>query len=217
MFKVALVATVGILARLASAAPAVPEATALLPVRTYDAYGVAPRDMAAAHATVQVLLKDAGIDIGWRECQARGRSTSSNASCDEAVDTTAVLVRIASGASRSNDGALGYSLIDSSQHSGSLVTILADRIEATVARTHVDAGTLLGRVIAHEIGHILIGTTRHSRTGLMRARWLDDELQRNLASDWTLATDDALRLRRGFLSRSKTLHPADAVVAAAGR
>jgi hypothetical protein len=217
MFKRALVATVGILAGLASAAAAVPEATRLLPVRTYDAYGVAPGDMAAAHTTAQVLLKDAGIDIGWRECQARERSTSSNLSCDEAVDTTEVLVRIASGASRSNDGALGYSLIDSSQHSGSLVTILADRIEATVARTHVDAGTLLGRVIAHEIGHLLIGTTRHSRTGLMRARWLDDELQRNMASDWRFATDDALRLRRGFLSRSKTPLPVDAVVAAARR
>ena len=214
MVKLTLVAILGSLAGLVAAAAPAPAATALLPVRTYDVYGVAPRDMAVAHATVQVLLKDTGIDIRWRECQTREPATSSNASCDEAVNPTEVLVRIASGASRSNDGALGYSLIDSSQHSGSLVTILADRIEATMVRTHVDVGTLLGRVMAHEIGHILIGTTRHSPTGLMRARWLDDELQRNLVSDWTLAPDDALRLRRGFLSRVKTPHPADTVVAA---
>jgi hypothetical protein len=213
MFRLGLVTTLGSLAGFIFATTSAPAATSLLPVRTYDAYGVAPRDMAAAHATVQILMKEAGIDIGWRDCPSQERWTSSDASCNEAVGTTEVLVRIASGASRSNDGALGYSLIDSSQHTGSLVTILADRIEATVARTHVDAGTLLGRVIAHEIGHILIGTTRHSSRGLMRARWLDDELQRNLAVDWTLAPDDALRLRRGFLTRVKTLYAADAVVA----
>jgi hypothetical protein len=217
MFKLALLTTVGTLVFLTSAAAAVPSVAAPLPVRTYDAYGVAPGDMAAAHATVQVLLKSAGIDVGWRECQARERSRSADASCDQAIDTTEILVRIASGAAWSNEGALGYSAIDAVHQSGSLVTIFADRIEVMAARARVDAGTLLGRVMAHEIGHILLGTTRHSPTGLMRAHWRDDELQRNLASDWTFTAEDALRLRRGLLVRSKTSDPTDAVVAAATR
>ena len=37
----------------------------------------------------------------------------------------------------------------------------------------MDEGELLGRAIAHEIGHMLIGTPAHARVGLMRAVWVD--------------------------------------------
>jgi hypothetical protein len=215
MLRLAFATIIGPLVCFTSTSAAAPSAIAPLAVRTYDAYGVASRDMATARATVQVLLKSAGIDIRWRECQAGEPSKSSDASCDEPIDSTEVLVRIASGVSWPNDGALGYSAIDQLHRSGRLVTIFADRIEAASARGHVDSGTLLGRVVAHEIGHILLGTTRHSPSGLMRARWSDDELQRNLASDWTFAAADVPRLRRGFVVRSKTPRHADAVLAEA--
>src|SRR5439155_10444253 len=54
---------------------------------------------------------------------------------------------------------------------------------------------LLGRVVAHEVGHLLLGTTAHSATGLMRARWNDEEARRDHPMDWLLSWADARQVR----------------------
>jgi hypothetical protein len=36
---------------------------------------------------------------------------------------------------------------------------------------------ILGSVMAHELGHLLLGLNSHSVSGLMRARWENDELR----------------------------------------
>jgi hypothetical protein len=45
---------------------------------------------------------------------------------------------------------------------------------ATAART--DVAVLLGRVAAHELGHLVIRTSAHARRGLMRPHWTPDEV-----------------------------------------
>jgi hypothetical protein len=97
---------------------------------------------------------------------------------------------------------LGCALIDLQHKAGTLATVYPDRINAVASRTGVDAGTLLGRAVAHEIGHLLLGTTDHSAVGLMRAFWSDRELQRGLTADWTFAPDDVARIGRGLAARS---------------
>jgi hypothetical protein len=37
---------------------------------------------------------------------------------------------------------------------------------------------LLGDVLAHEIGHLLLGSNSHSVSGIMSAHWYGDELRR---------------------------------------
>jgi hypothetical protein len=49
--------------------------------------------------------------------------------------------------------------------------------------------------MAHEIDHVLLGSTAHSNGGLMRAHWYDDELMNERDSDWVLAADDAQVMR----------------------
>ena len=84
-----------------------------------------------------------------------------------------------------------------------LATAFGDRIEAMATRTQSDPGRLLGRVIAHEIGHLLVGTSAHSPIGLMRDSWSDDEVQNNRPIDWMLTRTDAKRIRLGLLERSR--------------
>jgi len=60
---------------------------------------------------------------------------------------------------------LGYAL----PFEGSQIVIFWERIEATTNTR--DAPPLLAHVMAHEIGHVLEGTSRHSASGLMKAHW----------------------------------------------
>ena len=63
--------------------------------------------------------------------------------------------------------------------------ILYDRVEALARRTSIPADTILGDAMAHEIGHVLLGSSPHATAGLMQANWDAGALR--LASQGLLA------------------------------
>jgi hypothetical protein len=83
---------------------------------------------------------------------------------------------------------------------GTLATVFTDRIAWLAALSRAKYTDLLGRAVAHEIGHLLIGTNEHSASGLMRAIWTAAELTRNDRDDWLFTTDDRARLHRSRMA-----------------
>ena len=57
---------------------------------------------------------------------------------------------------------------------------------------------LIGRSLAHELGHILLNSLGHERSGLMRARYAAHDVMRDLPSAYTL---NAQQLDRVFAKR----------------
>jgi hypothetical protein len=53
--------------------------------------------------------------------------------------------------------------------------------------------------VAHEIGHLLLGTSKHSKEGLMRALWSHDELRGAKPTHWGFSAAEAARMREGLL------------------
>jgi hypothetical protein len=60
----------------------------------------------------------------------------------------------------------------------------------------VDLGRALGRIVAHEIGHILLADPRHQGRGLMRGWFTAADLVARPQSDMTLSRTEIERLRR---------------------
>jgi hypothetical protein len=173
-------------------------------IRIYDGVGLASERLATARHAVSAVLKPAGIDITWRDCRG-ARSDAPGHPCNAALEASEVIVRIVNAGSKLVDDRLGYSSVDVQHHADCLATVFADRVEAMAGRTQSDPGTLLGHVIAHEIGHLLMGTSAHSPIGLMRGRWSDDEVRRRRPIDWQLTRKDAKSVRVGLLERSRGL------------
>src|SRR5262245_40600651 len=173
-------------------------------IRVYDSAGLAPDRLATAQHAVLAVLKPAGIDITWRDCR-RPHPNAPDLSCNGPLEVSEVIVRIVHAGSTQGDDRLGYSSVDVQHHADCLATVFADRIEAMAGRTQSDPGTLLGHVMAHEVGHLLMGTSRHSPAGLMRERWSDNEVRRRSPIDWQLTRTDAKDVRVGLLERSKRL------------
>jgi hypothetical protein len=177
-------------------------------IRIYDSVGLASDRLTTARHAVSAVLKPAGIDITWRDCRRAGTNGSS---CNGALEPTEVIIRVVNAASTTQaDDRLGYSSVDVQHHYDCLATVFADRIEAMAGRTQSDQATLLGHVMAHEIGHLLMGTSTHSPIGLMRKRFSDDELRRRSQIDWQLTRSDAKNVRVGLLERAKRLGQAAA-------
>jgi hypothetical protein len=58
-----------------------------------------------------------------------------------------------------------------------------------------DIATILGCVIAHELGHLLLGTHGHSITGIMKASWDSEQTRRALMSQLSFLPEEGALLR----------------------
>jgi hypothetical protein len=66
------------------------------------------------------------------------------------------------------------------------------------AQTDALIAKLVGRSLAHELGHVLLNSLDHEKSGLMRARYGARDALRDIPSDYTL---NARQLDRLFASR----------------
>jgi hypothetical protein len=164
-----------------------------LDIRVYDSAGVSPGEFARARATAGAILASVGIEPIWRPCHATP--------CVGPVKPHEVAVRIVVSTALSARDSLGFAVIDGEQHMGALATIYEDRVRALAGEAEVGAGDLLGRAIAHEIGHVLLGRAEHTHTGLMRAVWGSGELKRDRPSDWAFSRAEGEQLRRQLAAR----------------
>jgi hypothetical protein len=96
---------------------------------------------------------------------------------------------------------LGEALIDPQTGGGTLATVYIDRVEWMAKQTSTDPRALLGRAIAHELGHLLMPTSGHSTRGLMRAIWSGAELRRGRARDWAFEPREVAAIRARLTGR----------------
>jgi len=91
---------------------------------------------------------------------------------------------------------LGHAAIDSKTQTGVLATVFIDRTRRLSGELGIDHRVLLGRTIAHELGHLLLATTTHGTAGLMREAWSRDELLGTRRDDWIFDRSDAEAIRK---------------------
>ena len=87
-------------------------------------------------------------------------------------------------------------MLDREQRGGVLMTIDVFPVRAVAERTATAVSTLLGRAIAHEIGHLLLGSAEHPRVGLMRALWSHEELRGLKPAHWGFSSREAAQHAR---------------------
>ena len=175
-----------------------------LTVRLYNAFGASSQDILAAQRTAGRILQAAGVRANWRECwRDPGMARAGMRVCAETLHSTEVIVRIVTGGSEARNGrmGLGYSLVVAPSGAATLATVFGDRVSEVARRVRVAPTTLLGRAIAHEVGHLLLGTDHHTSDGLMRAHWSDAAL-RDAADRWQFSTRQSDHIRAEVLLRS---------------
>jgi hypothetical protein len=70
----------------------------------------------------------------------------------------------------------------------------------------VPASIVLGPVVAHEIGHLLLGSQAHSPDGIMQAQWRPRDFLTVLSGQSGFSREQSERMR-GQLSREPSLSP----------
>ena len=74
---------------------------------------------------------------------------------------------------------------------GTLAYAFYDRIKEVTITIGADASLILGHVIAHEIGHLLLPYNSHAKTGLMRGGWDTQQAMRAATGALTFTPKEA--------------------------
>jgi hypothetical protein len=167
-----------------------------LTIRVYDMARVDARERADAIKQATEILADAGVTAEWRDCGRRADGEPGG--CEVHRGRADLVIRVMHGGLDSDTEmahALGFSVVEANTGAAALATVFVNRVDPVARRAGADRATLLGRTIAHEVGHLLLGTNEHSDDGLMRETWTDLELARNRREDWVFAPGDRQRLR----------------------
>jgi hypothetical protein len=175
-------------------------------VRTYNRFGVPARDLASAQDMAGRFFADTGIRLLWINCGSGShRLAGVSRRCEEPVNAAEVILRIDAAGEREEKAcaSMGLALVTSEGGKTSvLATVFPDRVLAVARAAGMDARTLLGMAIGHELGHLLLSTGAHAATGLMRARWSQAELRRARPTDWRFLNAEALVIRDAVTRRT---------------
>lgn len=181
-----------------------------LVVRVYDNAGVRAADRSAALKQAAEILFRAEIDVEWLTCPARSESWA----CARPPSPQEIIVRLTNSPLPEQAGArrvFGHSAIAGTPGEGILATVYVDRVNWLAGTATAQRTLVLGRAIAHEIGHLMLSSNEHTATGLMREVWTAEELVRNRPEDWQFSaaqiTHLQTRLARPAATRSTTRKP----------
>jgi hypothetical protein len=179
----------------AEAIAGMPRAT--VAVRYYK-HSVSHEEFRAARDLAGSILDRAGIAVLWLRCGVDGHDRGPVApECHRAPVRHELILHVVPAFDMNatlHGQSLGFSLIDGPAARGTVATVYADRVARLARSVGADEHRLLGRAIAHEIGHLLMGHSGHSTHGLMRAVWSRQELRRNAPEDWAFSDEDATLL-----------------------
>ena len=171
-------------------------------LRVYNGFRIPHRDVTGAVREASDILRQAGISPIWRDC-GFGAATA-EPDCLGVMGSRELAIRLVQ-APRLLPGerqVFGFSQIDTVTRNGTLATVFADRVAMAAERNRVNGPMLLGRTVAHEIGHLLLGTTGHTSTGLMRELWADPLLRRRTSVDeWRFSESEAALIRGELRAR----------------
>jgi len=168
-------------------------------VRVYDNAGVPSADLTEALKQSYEILRRADVTVDWAQCPAH-RVGQVPAICDTPPGHSEMVVRLVQGAEKDRDRRpLGQPLLDPATGKGVFATVFINRVDRLAEVAQYSRNTVLGRAIAHEIGHLILGSNSHSESGLMREVWTVEQLVKNRPEDWQFSPAQTAELRGAWL------------------
>lgn len=142
-------------------------------IHLYNLSGVSEAVLDGAIREASRIFRTAGADLVWE--RGNPDAEEAHASDRSGKPVTAgrrrryLVVRIGKGLTFGVPAAaLGESLPYAK--SGISTTIFQERVESLCEREGLDLSALLGYVMAHELGHVILSLDVHTARGIMRAR-----------------------------------------------
>jgi hypothetical protein len=147
--------------------------------RIHDYAGLSPSILNGTEAQAVRVFRHIGVRTQWEaaRCADTRRCSDGGAITYLPIVYVNILPAAMASALDLSKGATGYCVPSSLNGYPHIVNVLYGRAEELARDGPASLDQLLGYVMAHEIGHLLLGSAPHSSTGIMRAHWGMAELK----------------------------------------
>lgn len=162
-------------------------------IQVYNYSRASPAVLSQAEREAGRILEQAGVRASWLECPVIPAPAISRRPCEKAPEATDIRLRVLAGPVKkhSPDSVFGFAAHP---------VLASVYYDYSANRAHSDDAefelpVILGCVMAHELGHLLLGSNSHSSSGIMQPRW-EPEHVRQLITGKLLFTPEQSKLMR---------------------
>jgi len=193
-----------IFAASAEAAPAISAAESIT-VRLYDYASINRTVLAASTQVASGLLANAGVGSRWEQCRTSEQGANLSPSCADRADSSVLQLRIQTERQAKRlelkVGQFGYALPTADGH-GVIAGVFLGKVSRVARAQGLDVPVLLGHIMAHELGHLLLGSCRHGFEGIMRPSWTNRDLMKTQAGGLRFTSAEASRMQAQVVART---------------
>ena len=140
----------------------------------YDYTHIAKPVLAVAESQTTSLFERFGVHVIWAYCLDPSRVSPCRQILSPGFITLNLVTRSMGSKIAMSDKRLGVT-------HGKTIYILYQPIAETIGDKDPEGGQILARIIAHELGHVLLPPNAHSDKGMMRPSWCLRDLQNEIS------------------------------------
>jgi len=183
------------------------QSTVRITARIYN-YARIPKPLLdRAESEASTIFRKAGIEVEWLDCPLTEAEMPLYPACHGDLGAADFVLNLLpeSMAERAalRDTTFGFAQLSSDGGRSYVASVFWDRITEAAQSGDLSAYQLLGHAVAHEIGHLLLGSMGHARTGLMRVNWGPPELNAMARKYLLFTPKQSERMRAEMLARMR--------------
>jgi len=163
-------------------------------VAIYDDVKLSEKVLAHSEDEATRIFQRAGVTTLWITCKSSKTTSKPDVQCQDPPGLRHLALRIVPRAWKTSDSIFGVAFL-SENGTGAYGDIFYDSVEKLHRDWGVSVPRVLGHVMAHELGHLLLGSNAHSRDGIMRPSWHGNELQRASKGTLLFSAEQAQTIR----------------------
>lgn len=143
-------------------------------VRVSDAGPLLQQTLLLAETTASEILGSIGVRLHWTNLRSAPDTESRTGACGTSGSVRTIDLRFTYFTPADYKPSVLAEAFPFAK-GGVRINVFYDRIAKVLARRPISAGRILGHILAHETGHVLMQVANHAETGLMKARWGADD------------------------------------------
>lgn len=150
-------------------------------VFVYNYARVSSETLARAEREAARIYNRSGVETEWLDCPLTPDEAAQYPACQLPVSPTRLALRVLSRRMADRFGlsqaTFGSALLPEDGGFGMIAQVCAHCSEELAKGREAMYALILGHVMAHELGHLLLGVGNHAATGLMHVPWYKKELE----------------------------------------
>jgi len=147
--------------------------------------------LAGAERTATRIFERAGVQVSWVECPVEPSAVNAQAQCQKASNDNNVQLHLVSAHVKGDS----RSCVWGSASYPNVARVYYADVTSFAVEYQLGMASVLGFVIAHEIGHVLLGPNSHYGIGIMRPQWSFEQVRQGLMGVLCFTHEQSERIR----------------------